>query len=300
MDYSFTVLIVDDEELNRVIIEEYLDEQDFIIEMAEDGETAWAMLEAEPYKYDVVLLDRMMPGISGMEVLSRIKEHPILESVPVILQTARASKEDIIEGLSAGAYYYLTKPFEQEELLSVLKTTVEDRARFKEINDHIRKSSQTMGLMESSFFKFKTLDEGRSLASVLANACPDPDRVALGLSELIINAIEHGNLGITYDEKSYLNDAGIWHDEVLRRLSLPENESKYVEVKYEKINDEIRITIKDQGLGFEWEPYLEMQAERAFDNHGRGIAISKQSSFDALEYCGNGNEVVASLELETE
>ncbi|MEE9342069.1 MAG: response regulator [Gammaproteobacteria bacterium] len=298
MNNAFTILIVDDEELNRIIIEEYLDGEDFIIEMAEDGESAWTTLEANPDKYDVVLLDRMMPGISGIEVLSRIKAHPILESIPVILQTARASKEDIIEGLSAGAYYYLTKPFEQEELLSVLKTTVEDRMRFKEMNAHVQKNVQTMGLMEMSIFKFKTMEEGRCLASVLANACPDPDRVALGLSELIINAVEHGNLGITYDEKSSLNDMGTWNDEVIKRLQLPENLPKFVEVKYEKLSSKIRITIKDQGKGFDWEPYLDMQAERAFDNHGRGIALTKLSSFDSLQYQGSGNEVVACLEVD--
>ena len=88
MNNAFTILIVDDEELNRIIIEEYLDGEDFIIEMAEDGESAWTTLEANPDKYDVVLLDRMMPGISGIEVLSRIKAHPILESIPVILQNS--------------------------------------------------------------------------------------------------------------------------------------------------------------------------------------------------------------------
>ncbi|MEE9493880.1 MAG: response regulator [Gammaproteobacteria bacterium] len=298
--HRMKILIVDDEVLNRVILEEYLEDANFDIEMAEDGESALAMLQADETAYDIVLLDRMMPGLSGMDVLQRIKEHPVLKSIPVILQTARAAKEDIVEGLAAGAHYYLTKPFEQEELLSVIRTAVEDRQRFRDMNDHVKRSAQTMGLMQVSKFRFKTLDEGRSLASVLANACPDPERVAMGLSELIINAVEHGNLGITYDEKSTLNDSGIWHDEVVNRLALPENQEKFVQVFYEKEASKIRITITDEGEGFDWEPFMEMQAERAFDNHGRGIALSNMSSFDDIEYRGSGNEVVASIMLEAE
>jgi hypothetical protein len=57
------------------------------------------------------------------------------------------------------------------------------------------------------------------------------------------------------------------------------------------------VTIIDQGDGFNWQPYLEFSPERAFDLHGRGVAMSKAASFDSLEYQGNGNTVVTRVKL---
>jgi hypothetical protein len=106
------------------------------------------------------------------------------------------------------------------------------------------------------------------------------------------NAVEHGNLGISYDEKTQLNNEGRWQEEVERRLCLPENLGKYALLKLEQGPTELRITIRDQGPGFDWENYLQISPERVFDNHGRGIAMAGAVSFDRIEYRGNGNEVV--------
>jgi CheY-like chemotaxis protein len=300
MQYSNpTILVVDDEVFNLDIIEEYLEDeaQEFKIVRAEDGEMAWSLLENDPENFDVVLLDRMMPKLDGMEVLARIKAHPILSIIPVILQTARAGKQDIVDGLKAGAYYYLTKPFEGEMLKSVVQTALQDRMRYKEAQEEVYKHVRIMGMMQSGQFNFRTLEQGRTLASVLANACPDPSRVVNGLSELMINAVEHGNLAITYKQKSELNKNGAWEAEVNRRLAIPENACKVVEVDYARVNGEILITITDQGDGFDWQPFMELSPERAFDTHGRGIAMSRMLNFDRLEYRGSGNEVLAVLNV---
>jgi CheY-like chemotaxis protein/anti-sigma regulatory factor (Ser/Thr protein kinase) len=294
-----TILIVDDEVFNLDIIEEYLEDEDqgYRIVRAEDGVMAWSLLENDPGSFDVILLDRMMPKLDGMEVLARIKTHSVLCSIPVILQTARAGKQDIVAGLKAGAFYYLTKPFEGEMLRSVVQTALQDRARYKEAQKEVYKHARIMGMMQSGHFHFCTLEQGRNLASMLANACPDPSRAVSGLSELMINAVEHGNLAITYEQKSVLNKNGNWEAEVNRRLAIPENACKVVEVDYARVNGEILITITDQGEGFDWRPFMELSAERAFDTHGRGIAMSRLLSFDRLEYRGNGNEVLAVLNV---
>lgn len=294
-----TILVVDDEVFNLDIIEEYLedDEQEFKIVRAEDGEIAWSLLNNDPENFDVILLDRMMPKLDGMEVLARIKAHPVLSIVPVILQTARAGREDIVDGLKAGAFYYLTKPFEGEMLKSVVRTALQDRIRYKDAQEEVYKHVRIMGMMQSGQFCFRTLEQGRTLASVLANACPDPSRVVNGLSELMINAVEHGNLAITYKQKSELNKNGDWEAEVKRRLAMHENARKVVEVNYARVNGEILITITDQGEGFDWQPFMELSPERAFDSHGRGIAMSRMLSFDRIEYRGRGNEVLAVLNV---
>ena len=69
-------------------------------------------------------------------------------------------------------------------------------------------ASRTFGLMHEAAFAFRTLHSARDIATVLANAFPDPKRVVIGLTELLVNAVEHGNLAITYDEKSRLREEG--------------------------------------------------------------------------------------------
>lgn len=290
-----TILVVDDEPLNLMIISEYLESADegYHWDTAEDGVAAWEMLESEPLKYSAILLDRMMPRMDGMEVLSHIKSHPDMKDLPVIMQTARASQVDIEEGIKAGAYYYLTKPFEEAALISIVRTAVHDYQRFIGIRKELDDNRFTLGLMQSGSFQFKSLDEARNLSALLAQTCPNPEAAITGLIELMVNAVEHGNLGISYDEKGRLNDVGGWEKEVRRRLKLPEMRDKVVEVIHERCNGEIHIRITDQGEGFDCKPYLEISAERGADNHGRGIALAGMISFERLEYLGKGNSVLA-------
>lgn len=286
------VLVVDDELLNLEILVEHLEEENYRTVTAQDGVEAWNLLEKGPEEFDAVLLDRMMPRMDGMEVLVRMKAHNVLKMVPVIIQTAKAGKQDILEGLQAGASYYLTKPFEKKALLAILKTAISDHATYKSLQDELKKTVGSLGLMAMGRFVFRTMEEGFNLATLLANACPSPATVVLGLSELLFNAVEHGNLGITYEDKSRLNELGEWEAEVERRQALPENAEKRVIVQVERKDNEIRFLVRDQGPGFDWQSYLEISPERVFDSHGRGIALARKFSFERLEYNDKGNEVL--------
>jgi CheY-like chemotaxis protein/anti-sigma regulatory factor (Ser/Thr protein kinase) len=294
------ILIVDDEPFNVDILLEYLEDTGYAIESADDGQTAWELLQADPRRYDVVILDRMMPRMNGMEVLARIKSHPVLQSIPVILQTAMAAKDEILEGLQAGAYYYLTKPFDEDMLISVLGTAVDDRQRYKRALEGSNVASRTFGLMREGAFGFRDLMSARDVATVLANACPNPQRVVIGLTELLINAVEHGNLGISYEEKTVLREEDRWESEVELRLSDPAYADREVEVRYCREPDRIRVVIRDQGSGFDWQKYVDIDPARAFDTHGRGIAMSRMISFDSLEYRGCGNEVEVTVNTTTD
>lgn len=294
---SPTVLIADDEPINVDLLLEYLKDTGYSIDTAQDGQSAWEMLEADPDRYGVVILDRMMPRMDGIKVLERIKQHPVLRSLPVILQTALTAREEMIEGLRAGAYYYLTKPFDREMLLSVLSTAVEDRMRYRRALEDSDLASRTFGLMREAVYSFRTLGSARDLATVLASAFPEPRRVVIGLSELLINAVEHGNLGIGYVEKSRLREEERWEQEIERRLADKRNADKLVSVRYQRDADCIRVSIQDQGDGFDWHKYLQMDPSRAFDTHGRGIAMACQISFDRVEYRGRGNEVEVTVNL---
>src|SRR5687767_9096739 len=101
------ILIVDDSRLDQRLLQVHLAQSGFVLTFANDGVEAMELLEQKPLRFDVVLLDRSMPRMNGMEVLTRIKAAPRLRALPVILQTAAADRDQVIEGIRAGAYYYL-------------------------------------------------------------------------------------------------------------------------------------------------------------------------------------------------
>ncbi len=287
------LLVVDDDEINREVIAEYLDGCGYQISNAEDGDVAIELLDKGPDRYDIVLLDRMMPRMDGLQVLLRMKDNPALSRIPVILQTARASPSDITEGMQAGAHYYLTKPFQESILKMVINTADRDRRHAQALQSTLTQRSRTLELMDSGQFRVQTLSQASDLATLLAHACPEPERVVTGLSELLINGIEHGNLGIGYDEKTRLNRCGDWSEEIRRRVQAPEHRNKWVQISFDRSPARLTFVVRDCGEGFDWDRYLEFEPERAFDNHGRGIAMANMLSFDRVEYVGAGNEVKA-------
>ena len=285
------ILIVDDEELNREIILEILDGQAYKLSTAEDGKIAWELLKDSTDTFDVIILDRMMPDMDGMELLTRIRNHPRLIHCPVIMQTGKAAKNEILEGIKAGAYYYLTKPVEKEMLLSIVESAVAERQQYLALCDRLRNRFDTSGFIDKAQFRFKTFEEANEISSLLAAACSDSEKVINGLSELMVNAIEHGNLGISYDEKSQLLQNGIWEDEIQQRLDHEHYKDRCAKVDFQRTGNSVEIKISDDGKGFDWEKYLSFDPERATHTHGRGIALANCLSFDKVEYQGSGNIV---------
>lgn len=291
------ILIVDDNVLDQKLLSACLGPLGYSLEFASDGVEALEALHDGPLRYDVVLLDRAMPRKGGMEVLGEIKRDHQLRMLPVIMHTAASDRQEILEGIRAGAYYYLTKPYDRETLVTVIETAARDFGEYKRLQKQVARGLGCLTLIRHAVLHVRTVNDARDTAAVLANTCPDPSSAVIGLTELIVNGIEHGNLGISYEEKTQLNADGTWEQEVARRLALPENAGKYVELLLDRSPGELRFTIRDQGPGFDWKTYLTVDPRRAFDNHGRGIAISCAMSFDSVEYRGTGNEVVATVKL---
>tara|TARA_B100001123_G_C15293404_1_gene1018260 strand:- start:1521 stop:2198 length:678 start_codon:yes stop_codon:yes gene_type:complete len=113
---NFHVLVVDDDDRIRELVKQYLEENDFLVTTAKDSMDARRKIEI--VKFDILVLDIMMPGESGLDLTKEIKRN---NSTPIILLTARGEKQDIIEGLELGADDYLGKPFEPKELLLRIK-----------------------------------------------------------------------------------------------------------------------------------------------------------------------------------
>jgi DNA-binding response OmpR family regulator len=258
---------------------------------------AWELLDGAPNRFDLVLLDKQMPRLDGISLLKRLKADPRFKDLPVIMLTSDDRQEDIIEGLAAGAHYYLTKPSTEDVLKAVINSALDGLRQKRELRDMVGRQANKLTLMRRAEFCCRTLDEARDLALLLADVSMSPERTVTGYSELLINAIEHGNLGISYAEKGQLLSEGRWLEEVESRLRQPEYASRQVDVTLEKGASSCSVTIADQGSGFDWQTYVDFRPERVFDLHGRGIAMSRAMSFDSLEYLGNGNRVVTMVRL---
>lgn len=289
------VLVVDDEQLNLFIIEEFLEQEDIALEMHSDPLAAWASLIAPESNFSLVILDRMMPELDGMEFLRRMKRESRFADIPVIMQTAASSPDQVREGLAAGAYYYLTKPYEPEALISIVRVAMEDRRARSQLRSRAARLEDAQKLIRSVEYRFVTMEDITSLVPVLAAMCPVPDVVAPGLSDLMVNAVEHGNLGVSYQEKSLLKWEGDWEAEISRRLALPQFRDRFATIRLERTAESVVFTIADQGHGFEWSKFLAFDPDRAFDPNGRGIAMARMMSFSSLEYQGCGNVVVATV-----
>ena len=120
MNRRGSILVVDDSEYNRDALSRRLEQKGFRVEIAADGDSA--LTRAASREFDLVLLDVEMPGMSGLEVLSRLRQSRSQTELPVIMVTARAQSADIIEALGLGANDYITKPVDFPVALARIRT----------------------------------------------------------------------------------------------------------------------------------------------------------------------------------
>jgi class 3 adenylate cyclase len=135
---SNKILIVDDEPFNLDLLEQELIDQNYVIARANDG--AEALEKVPSFLPDLILLDYMMPKMNGLEVLRHLRADEKHKALPVILLTAKATQEDKIKGLDAGADDYVTKPFDSFELLARVRAMM----RIKQMHDALEEWNRTL------------------------------------------------------------------------------------------------------------------------------------------------------------
>lgn len=116
------VLIVEDEESISTLLDYNLSREEFETRIAVDGEDA--LLKTQEFHPDIIILDWMLPKVSGIEVCRRLRQNPDTRNLPVIMLTARSEESDRIRGLETGADDYLTKPFSTAELIARVKAVL--------------------------------------------------------------------------------------------------------------------------------------------------------------------------------
>jgi len=119
---SFTILVVEDEDAIRSMLVMVLEQAGFKAIAAADAQAASVALDGSVP--DLIVLDWMLPGISGVECARRLKKEPVYQDIPIILLTARGEEEDKVRGLEVGADDYMTKPFSPKELVARIRAVL--------------------------------------------------------------------------------------------------------------------------------------------------------------------------------
>jgi two-component system OmpR family response regulator len=119
---SLRILVVEDEPSIRRGLCDVLTFRGYKVESADNGRRGLEQLTST--SFDLVLLDVMLPDADGFDILYKMRQHPALSAVPVIMMTGKATREAVIKGLAGGADGYVTKPFEADALLEAVRTVL--------------------------------------------------------------------------------------------------------------------------------------------------------------------------------
>jgi two-component system copper resistance phosphate regulon response regulator CusR len=171
------ILVIEDELKVAEFVARGLRDQRFAVDVAHDGQTGWEM--ASTCNYDLIILDLMLPGLSGLEVLKRVRRKG--SQAPVLILTARAGMPEKVENFEAGADDYLTKPFAFDELLvrvkALLRRASPDRSTVLKIGDleidrqkqQARRAGKKIELTpkEYSLLEYLTANAGRVISRTM-------------------------------------------------------------------------------------------------------------------------------------
>jgi len=166
MEEVFSILVVDDNEMNRDLLLRRLSNAEFQLSSAMDGEEALAMLRKHPF--DLVLLDIMMPVLDGFETLKVIQNDAVLRRVPVIMITALDDVDSAVRCIELGAVDYVTKPFNPTLLRARVDANLE-RKRMSDLEEHRREEIERNNISLSEEVRAKVLEISQSqLAAIFA------------------------------------------------------------------------------------------------------------------------------------
>jgi len=286
-----TLLLVDDDRTIVEMLRSIFTSQGYHLLSAQTGEEGLRLMAEHAARINAVVLDREMPGMGGMAVVSQMKKDPQLAAIPIIMLTVTGVQEKIQEGIDTGVYYYLIKPVDNALLRSIVASALRESRQKQALVTELNRYGTALKALNSCHISVRTLKEAEDTACFLGSCFPDPERVATGLMELLVNAVEHGNLGITYDEKTELLAQNRWREEIDRRVILPEYASKTAEVTFQRKNGTCLAQITDSGPGFDWRRYWHINPARASASNGRGIARARLMAFDRISYNDKGNSV---------
>lgn len=296
------VLLVDHEEYNLDILDRFLSNKGFTLIKARNIFEGLEKL-AKHSDIDLVLLEWTMPGGSSIAMLRKLKSDPLYKDTPVIVMGIDPDKKDVQLGLELGIYYFISKPYERDILLCKIQSAIRRRMYLNNLhcagcliaNKDIELKSGLTKLIEGKF-EYRTVKGAKKIASVIAGATNNSDQVMMAITELLVNAIEHGNLEIDSDTKSRLMLENLWEEELEFRLNSEYYKNRKACVEIIKKDNKLIIKITDEGSGFDWKEHMRNKDVDSSKINGRGIYIAAKDLL-SVEYQGKGNEVICSCHV---
>ena len=284
------ILIVEDDKTTQIFLKDMIAMEGYEAITANDG--VEGLEKFRLMKPDIIITDIQMPNMDGIELLRAVRSEN--EDVIVIITTGYGNNEYAVSAMELRANNFLKKPIRLGELFSLLskyQNVIRDRTIEHEITGFFKNKSFVLQFGNDMNMISKIADK---LMLETGNKIDPKEKLGihLGLVELITNAIEHGNLGITYDETTAaVEKDGSTYSLVNERMQNPEFADRIVTVKFEMDENACEWIIEDEGRGFDWQSIPEPNRDDLIMlEHGRGIFLCR-IQFDKVEFLGNGNKV---------
>lgn len=161
------ILVVDDSHINLTLISEILEAEGYDVAKVTSGETALSRVKA--HKFDLILLDIMMPVMDGFQVCERIKQDAAIKEIPIIFLTAKTDNRSLLKGFETGAVDYVKKPFERLELLARVQTHLELKNAREALEIELNERKKAEKNLKISETKYKSLFSSANDAIFLMN-----------------------------------------------------------------------------------------------------------------------------------
>ncbi|MCK5536823.1 MAG: response regulator, partial [Bacteroidales bacterium] len=282
------ILIVEDDLASREYLKNAIEIEGHEYKAAENGREGLEIFSE--FKPDLVLCDIQMPIMDGLELLEAIRGKK--SNSIFIMITAFSTEDYAVKAFHLGANNYIKKPVRQSDLIGLLQkyeAVVKNRkAVAPKVPGNLLHREFVLEFPTHTEMVPKVVDY---LIQETGNLFSSDEKISieLGLVELFTNSIEHGNLEISFQEKSEALKNGKLERLYEDRLNDPKLASRKIRVQFEMIGSRCTWIIEDEGKGFDWKDIQSnIEEERLFDLNGRGIFIC-QFLFDELEYSGRGN-----------
>lgn len=289
----YSALVIDSDETVREQLQSILTDKNIeVFSVSTANEAIEIFVSSKP---DLVFISDKQEGMTGVELLKSFKrDYP---DAYLFFLTTQDDQEVAVEAFYAGASGFFKKPIVSEQVESVLLRYVaelnrEKNREFKADDIYLMSSDINIPTSKSALIP--------AVATVVKIAKPycsqrDLKRLELAINEIIRNAYEHGNLGITFEQKREFLDQGVLESKMRELEESAKEEGLTINVRASIENGVFSCSVEDLGKGFDWRS-KQKQKPDLLSLHGRGLILIK-SVFDTVEYNETGNRITVTRKL---